>query len=104
MSLTKSEPFDSWVRTEGTTISAQGRLRMSDDLDEAKIFYVDIEGKPSIRLELEFDDFHNFNVAFYCGLPVTIEADGKETAGSLTITKIKSLRSVFGETAQDAPG
>jgi hypothetical protein len=96
--------FDSWVRSEGATISAQGRLRMSDDLDEAKIFYIDVEGKPSIRLELGFDDFHNFNVAFYCGLPITIEAEGREAAGSLTITKIRNLRSVFGETAEDAPG
>jgi hypothetical protein len=100
----RERSFESWVKTDGMSITAQGRLRMSDDLDEAKIFYIDIEGKPSVRLEIEFSDFHEFNVAFYCGLPITIEADFRNEGGSYTITKIRSLRSVFGEKAEDAPG
>jgi Protein of unknown function (DUF1552) len=100
----RERSFESWVKTEGSTVVAQGRLRMSDDLDEGNIFYIDIEGKPTIRLEIEFRDFHEFNVAFYCGLPITIEADFRDADGSYTITKIRSLRSVFGEKAEDAPG
>lgn len=100
----RERPFETWTRSEGTTIFAQGRLRMSDNLDEAKIFYIDFEEKPSIRLEIEFGDFHEFNVAYYCGLPVKLEGEGKEANGVLVITKIRSLQSVFGEKASDAPG
>jgi hypothetical protein len=96
--------FASWVKREGHQISMQGRLRMSDNLDEAKIFYVDIEDQPSVKLELDFRDFHRFNVAYYCGLPVKLVGDGSDSAGTLLITKIRSLESVFGEKAHDAPG
>ncbi len=100
----RERAFESWSRSDGTKIFAQGRLRMSDNLDEAKIFFIDVEGKPSIRLEIEFGDFHEFNVAYYCGLPITIEGEGSNTNGALLITKIRSLQSVFGEKALDAPG
>ena len=100
----RERPFESWVRSEGTKILAQERLRMSDNLDEAKIFYIDVEGQEAIRMELDFGDFHQFNVAYYCGLPITIEGDGREASGSVSITKIRSLKSVFGEKAGDAPG
>ena len=100
----RERSFESWSRSEGNKILAQGRLRMSDNLDEAKIFYIDVEGKQPIRLEIEFGDFHEFNVAYYCGLAVKIEGDGSEQNGSYLITKIRSLQSVFGEKALDAPG
>lgn len=100
----QERPFESWVQMDGIKIQAQGRLRMSDNLDEAKTFYVDIKGKSSIRMDIEFGDFHEFNVAYYCGLPVVIEGTGKETNGVPVITKIQKLRSVFGETTEGAPG
>lgn len=100
----RERSFESWARSEGTKIFAQGRLRMSDNLDEAKIFYIDVEGQQPLRLEIEFGDFHEFNVAYYCGLPIKIEGDGSDANGSYKITKIRSLQSVFGEKALDAPG
>ena len=36
-------PFDSWVTTGNGKTTVQGRLRMSDNLDEAKVFYIDVE-------------------------------------------------------------
>ncbi len=100
----QERPFESWVRTEGGVITVQGRLRMSENLDEAKIFYIDLQGKPSVRLELEFKDFHEFNVAYYCGLPVILEGEGSDSSGRFLITKIRSLKSVYGERASGAPG
>ena len=100
----RERAFESWLRVDGQSISVQGRLRMSEDLNEAKIFYVDVTGKPPVRLELEFRDFHEFNVAYYCGLPVTLVGDGSTSSGRPLITKIRSLQSVFGEKAYDAPG
>lgn len=97
-------PFDSWVKSDGASVTAQGRLRMSENLDEAKIFYIDVQGKPAVRLEIEFTDFHEFNVAYYCGLPVIIEGQGSQANDQPLITKIKTLHSVFGEKAFDAPG
>ena len=35
--------FDSWVKHQDGVITVQGRLRLSDNLDEAKIFFVDVE-------------------------------------------------------------
>lgn len=96
--------FDSWVKLESNQVTLQGRLRMSDNLDEAKIFYVDIDGRPPVRLEIDFDDFHHFNVAYYCGLAVKLRGDGQDSTGQIRITKIRQLESVFGEKASDAPG
>jgi hypothetical protein len=100
----RERPFDSWVRHQGATLKVQGRLRMSDDLDEAKIFYIDVANQPSIRIEIEFRDFHEFNVAYYCGLPVVLEGEASQTQGQWLVTKIRTLESVFGEKAFDAPG
>ena len=94
--------FESWVKIEGGEISVRGRLRMSDDLNEAKLFYVDVEGKPSVLLELSFGDFHRFNVAYHCGTPVTLVGTGP--VGQRKVTKIKSLESLFGHKPGDAPG
>ena len=100
----RERPFDSWVKHQGATLKVQGRLRMSDDLDEAKIFYIDVANQPSIRIEIEFRDFHEFNVAYYCGLPVVLEGEASQTQGQWLVTKIRTLESVFGEKAFDAPG
>jgi hypothetical protein len=103
----KERPFQSWLQAndEGV-IRVQGRLRMSDDLDEAKIFYVDVEGMPSVRLELVFQDFHRFNVAYHCGTAVLVEGTGVSASesGGAVIKKIQKLQSVFGNLPGDAPG
>ena len=39
----RERPFESWVKRGQGTITAQGRFRMSDNLDEAKVFYIDVE-------------------------------------------------------------
>lgn len=93
-----SEPsFESWVRHEGQAISVQGRLRLSDNLDEAKVFFVDVDGKPSVRIEVTFRDFHDFNLAYHCGTPITLTGTGAEKNGQLMMTKIKDLKSLFGK-------
>ena len=93
----EERPFESWVRQEPGTITVQGRLRLSEDLNEAKIFYVDVEGKQPVRIEISFRDFHDFNLAYHCGTPVELTGDGTERKGQLVITKIKGLRSLFGK-------
>ena len=71
----KERPFESWVKKGQGTITAQGRLRMSDNLDEAKIFYIDVQGKPSVRIEISFGDFHSFNVAYHVGTPIKLSGN-----------------------------
>ncbi|MCA9140850.1 MAG: DUF1552 domain-containing protein [Planctomycetales bacterium] len=93
----KERPFESWVRQQSGTITVQGRLRLSDDLNEAKIFYVDVEGQRSVRVEIVFRDFHDFNLAYHCGTPIQMVGDGTERGGQLVITKIKELNSLFGK-------
>ena len=59
----QERPFESWVKFGQGKLTVQGRLRMSDNLDEAKVFYIDVKGKESVRIEVSFNDFHGFNLA-----------------------------------------
>lgn len=93
----RERPFDSWVRQENGKITVQGRLRLSDNLDEARIFFVDVEGGPSVRVDVEFRDFHDFNLAYHCGTPIKLTGTGTEQGGRWLITKISDLHSLFGK-------
>lgn len=93
----RERPFDSWVKKDGGVITVQGRLRLSEDLNEAKVFYVDVEGKPSVRIEVAFRDFHDFNLAYHCGTPIKLTGNGSERGGQLLITKVTNLKSLFGK-------
>ena len=93
----RERKFESWVQHEGNTITVQGRLRLSEDLNEARIFYVDLNDDTSVRIDVEFRDFHNFNLAYHCGTPIKLTGTGTESGGQLLITKIKDLQSLFGK-------
>ena len=92
----RERPFESWVTKGQGTITAQGRLRMSDNLDEAKVFYIDVEGKPSVRIEVSFGDFHRFNLAYHVGTPIKLSGNSGEKNGQVVITKVTGLTSLFG--------
>ena len=77
---------------------------MSDNLDEAKIFYLDVEGQRPVRMEIQFGDFHRYNVAYHCGTAVTVTGSVADREGELVIRKITDLRSLFGKQAEGAPG
>ena len=98
----QDQAFASWIREEGGKLVVRGRLRMSDNLDEAKLFYVDVDGAESVLVEVNFNDFHHFNVAYHCGTAVTLTGTGP--TGERKITKIESLESLFGHRPGDAPG
>ena len=93
----RERPFESWVKTGKGTITVQGRFRMSDNLDEAKVFYVDVKDKPAVRIEVGFGDFHGFNLAYHVGTPITLTGNSSERNGQLVITKVTELRSLFGK-------
>lgn len=89
--------FESWTKVDSGTITVQGRLRLSEDLDEARIFYVDVENAPSVRIDVQFRDFHDFNLAYHCGTPIQIKGTGTEKNGQLLITNVVELISLFGK-------
>lgn len=89
--------FDSWVRAEGSTIEVQGRIRMSDDLDQAKIFFIDVQGRPPVQVQVEFRDFHNFNLAYHCGTAITLSGTGQVEGDQYIITKVTDVKSLFGK-------
>ncbi len=93
----RERSFESWVRHANGKITVQGRLRLSDNLDEAKIFFVDVEGAPSVRIEVNFRDFHDFNLAYHCGTPIKLTGNGSRKNGQLVITKVTDLHSLFGK-------
>ena len=96
--------FESWVRHSEDAVEAQGRLRLSEDLNEARIFYLDIVGKPSLRIDVPFRDFHHFNLAYHCGTAIRFSASVSEQNGVRVVTKINSLESVFGRKPGTANG
>ncbi len=93
----KERPFESWVKSSGERITVQGRLRMSDNLDEAKILFVDVEGRKPVRVEVAFRDFHDFNLAYHCGTGVTMSGIGERQGQQFVIKKVTELRSIFGK-------
>ena len=93
----QERPFDSWVKTGNGKITVQGRLRMSDNLDEAKVFYIDVDGKAPVRIEVGFGDFHGYNLAYHVGTPITLTGNTSERNGRLVLTKVTDLKSVFGK-------
>jgi hypothetical protein len=100
----KEQPFESWVKVNDKEITVQGRVRMSDNLDEAKLFFIDVQGKPSVRVEVTFRDFHNHNIAYHCGTPIKMVGTGSTAGGRSKITKVKSLTSLFGKKPGSARG
>ena len=93
----KERPFQSWAKFENGVIDVQGRLRMSDDLNQAKIFYMDVEGKDPVKIEVGFSDFHKFNLAYHCGAAINIIGNGKRQGEELVIRKVTKLKPVFGK-------
>jgi hypothetical protein len=93
----QERPFESWVKFGQGKLTVQGRLRMSDNLDEAKVFYIDVAGKESVRIEVTFRDFHGFNLAYHVGTPITLSGNTSERNGRVVLTKVNELKSLFGK-------
>ncbi len=100
----REQPFESWVKFEGNVITVQGRLRLSDNLDEAKVFWVDVEGREPIRIEVAFRDFHDFNLAYHCGTAITLTGNGDVQGEQGVIRKVTDLKSLHGAKPGSARG
>lgn len=100
----REREFDSWVRVEGKTITVQGRLRMSDNLDEAKVFFIDVAERMPVRVEVNFSDFHRFNLAYHCGTAIVLTGQGATVGNTQVIKKVVKLDSVFGTLPGSANG
>ena len=70
---------------------------MSDDLDQAKIFFIDVQGRPPVQVQVEFRDFHNFNLAYHCGTAITLTGTGKVEGDQYIVTKVSDVKSLFGK-------
>ena len=92
----REQPFKSWTKIEGNKITVQGRLRMSENLDEAKVFYMDVDGQDSVRIEIQFRDFHEFNFPYHVGTPINLTGSLSEKNGRPVMNKITELKSLFG--------
>ena len=92
----RERAFDSWVKSGAGKIEVQGRLRMSDKLDEAKVFYIDVKGGSAVKIVVAFGDFHKFNLAYHVGTPILLRGNGGDREGQLVMNKLVELKSVFG--------
>lgn len=93
----RERPFDSWIKLSSNKITVQGRLVMSENLDEAKTFYMEVAEKDPVRVDVSFRDFHDFNLAYHVGTPIILEGNRDEKNGQLLMTKVSELKSVFGK-------
>lgn len=94
----KEKEFDRWIKkVNAGQFTIQGRLRMSDNLDEAKVFFIDVDEKRSVRIEVTFRDFHDFNLAYHTGTPITLTGNGSDQGGQILINKVTDLKSLFGK-------
>lgn len=93
----QERPFESYFRRNDGSMTVQGRLRMSDNIDETNVFYIDVDKQPSVRLQPEFKDFHEYNLAYHVGTPIRLTGTGSYQANQEVITKITDLVSVFGK-------
>jgi hypothetical protein len=72
---------------------------MSDNLDEAEVFFIAVKGKPSIRVEVSFCDFHDCNLAYHYGTAITRTGNGTQQGDQLVITKVTDFKSLSGKKA-----
>lgn len=78
-------------------VTVQGRLRFSDDLNQANQFFIDVKGEPqSVRLQVPFKAFEQHNLPYYCGSPVRIVGRGERKGGEVVVTQVTELRSLVG--------
>ena len=96
--------FKSWSKTEGNKLTVQGRLRMSENLDEAKVFYIDVDEGDPVRIEIEFRDFHEFNFAYHVGTAIQLTGTVSEKNGLQVMSKISQLQSLFGNSKPGTRG
>lgn len=100
----RERAFRSFARRNGNSVTVQGRLRLSEDLNEANVFYIDVKNGPSVRIEVKFKDFHDFNLAYHCGTAVKISGNCADRSGQLVVSKITALESLFGKKPGTAGG
>lgn len=93
----EERPFQTWVTKRAGHITVQGRLRMSDNLDEARVFYIDVKDQLPVKILIEFRDFHDYNLAYHVGTPIVLSGNGSDEGNQLLITKITDLKSLHGK-------
>ena len=61
-------------------------------------------GKKAVKVEVNFRDFHEFNLAYHCGSAITLTGDYKDVNGQLVIHNVTELKSVHGKKPGSANG
>ena len=89
--------FPSWAKYDGGKIDAQGRLRMSDNLDDARTFFLEIEDQSPLRIQVGFGDFHHYNLAYHCGAVIHLSGNGSQQGQQLLLTKVTALKPISGK-------
>jgi hypothetical protein len=92
----REPPFRTWVKVDGGKVRVQGRLRLSSNLDEANLFFVDVVGEPPVRIKIGFRNFQQFEMPFFCGTPVELAGNGGKYGSQVVINEVTSLKSLAG--------
>ena len=100
----KERSFTRWVKEEKGIITAQGRLRFSDDINETRTFYIDLSDGRSVKIDTTFKEFHDLNLAYHIGTGVVVSGPGSLQNQLINIKKVKSIKSLFGKQAGGTPG
>ncbi|NQZ57892.1 MAG: DUF1552 domain-containing protein, partial [Lentisphaeraceae bacterium] len=84
-----------FAKNEGGTFKVQGKLRMNSDINNARLYLIDIEGQNPVKIEVSFKNFSVHSLSYHCSKPVYLEVTGLSENGQLfvkNITKLEELK------------
>ena len=80
-----------FAKNEGGKFKVQGILRMSADINEARLYLIDIDGQKPVKILVSFKNFSQHSLSYHCSKPVYLEGSGKVEGGQLFVKNITKL-------------
>jgi len=88
-----TEPhFDSWVQVKNESVEAQGRLTLSENLEEANLYFMELPGQRPVEIRITFKNMQDLQMPYHSGSPVRIEGTGRQEGDRVVVTAIKKLQ------------
>ena len=80
-----------FAKNEGGKFKVQGVMRMSADINEARLYLIDIDGQKPVKILVSFKNFSQHSLSYHCSKPVYLEGTGKVEEGQLFVKNITKL-------------
>ena len=84
-----------FAKDAGGTFKVQGKLRMNPDINNSRLYLIDIEGQEPVKVQVSFKNFSVHRLSYFCSKPIYLEGTGLTEDGQLfvkNITKLEELK------------